>query len=101
MIRGKMDTRQVWVDDVELLPGPSQAVFNHSPDGFCWGYCGSGPSQLALALMLHFTEDEELARALYIPFKFKIVSCLNADFELDTDEIRQWIEKEKAEGQRG
>ena len=27
-----------------LAPGPSQAIRNHSPDGFAWGYGGSGPS---------------------------------------------------------
>lgn len=31
---------------------PRNDVFNHSPDGFQWGYGGSGPSQLALALTI-------------------------------------------------
>ena len=26
-------------------------LWNHSPTGFEWGYCGSGPAQLALALL--------------------------------------------------
>ena len=26
-------------------------VYNHSPDGFSWGYQGSGPAQLALAIL--------------------------------------------------
>jgi len=34
-----------------LDPGPSQALWNHSPDGFEWGYHGSGPAQLALAIL--------------------------------------------------
>lgn len=45
----------VWLDGERLDPGPSQKVHNHSPDGFSWGYGGSGPSQLALAIMLKLT----------------------------------------------
>jgi hypothetical protein len=29
---------------------PRHDLYNHSPDGFEWGYHGSGPAQLALAL---------------------------------------------------
>ena len=35
-----------------LDPFPSQAVRNHSPTGFAWGYGGSGPAQLALAILI-------------------------------------------------
>ena len=35
-----------------LDPKPSQKIWNYSPTGFEWGYGGSGPSQLALALSL-------------------------------------------------
>ncbi len=34
----------------EALP-PRNDVFNHSPDGFEWGYGGSGPGQLSLAIL--------------------------------------------------
>lgn len=34
------------------LLSPRNDVRNHSPDGFQWGYGGSGPAQLALALCL-------------------------------------------------
>jgi len=30
---------------------PRNKVRNHSPDGFEWGYAGSGPAQLALAIL--------------------------------------------------
>jgi len=34
---------------------PRNRVRNHSPDGFEWGYGGSGPAQLALAILCqHF-----------------------------------------------
>lgn len=41
----------VTVNGIETytLP-PKNDIWNHSPDGFNWGYAGSGPAQLALAL---------------------------------------------------
>jgi len=48
-----------------------------SPSGFFeWGYGGSGPAQLALALLLDYTDDEEVALAEYKAFKTEVVSQL-------------------------
>ena len=59
---------RVWLDDKLLDPKPSQKVCNHSPDGFNWGYHGSGPSQLALAIVLKLTgkagDYQEFKRAV-------------------------------------
>lgn len=41
---------------------------NHSPDGFNWGYGGSGPAQLAYALVRD-RYDKETALAYYQQFK--------------------------------
>ena len=30
--------------------------WNHSPTGFCWGYAGSGPTQLAKAMLFDFAK---------------------------------------------
>jgi hypothetical protein len=57
-LRGEVepdDTVNVWLDGKLLTPERSQEVRNHSPDGFMWGYEGSGPAQLALAIMLELT----------------------------------------------
>jgi len=51
---------------------------NHSPTGFEWGYGGSGPAQLALALIAHATGDDDLAVKLHQQFKWKVVSSLPA-----------------------
>lgn len=53
---------------------PRHDLRNHSPDGFAWGYAGSGPAQLALALVADYTGDDELALALYQDFKFAWVA---------------------------
>lgn len=44
---------------------PRLDVRNHSPTGFEWGYAGSGPAQLALALLTDALGDEERAKSLY------------------------------------
>lgn len=63
----------VYVDGVELDLAESLKVWNHSPSGFAWGYSGSGPAQLALAILLRFT-DEYTAGALHQPFKREFVA---------------------------
>ena len=78
-LRGEMASRRVWLDGKELLPGPSQKIWNHSPDGFNWGYGGSGPAQLALAICLKLTRDRDIARALHQAFKRDIIAILPQD----------------------
>jgi hypothetical protein len=60
-----------------LTPERSLELANHSPSGFEVGYCGSGPAQLALALLLDYTDDEEVALAHYTEFKTEVVSQLD------------------------
>jgi hypothetical protein len=84
MIRGFAASREVVINGIRLSPKKSQDIINHSPDGFNWGYHGSGPAQLALALLLEF-RDEAFARKYYQNFKFDVISKLplNENFELD------------------
>ncbi|GAA0262496.1 MULTISPECIES: DUF6166 domain-containing protein [Halobacterium] len=60
-----------------LTPERSLALVNHSPSGFEWGYGGSGPAQLALALLLDYTGDEAFALDHYQEFKTEVVSQLD------------------------
>jgi hypothetical protein len=58
---------------------------------FAWGYGGSGPAQLALAVLLKFT-DSRTARENYQDFKWEIISQLDqADFEVEIN-INPWLE---------
>ena len=52
VIKGIGSTRRVFINEKELKPHRSQQIVNHSPDGFNWGYAGSGSAQLALAILL-------------------------------------------------
>jgi hypothetical protein len=83
-LRGESVSRTVWLDEVELSPIKSQKVKNHSPDGFAWGYGGSGPSQLALAVMLELY-PQRIALAKYQQFKFNTIAILpvREDFDIE------------------
>lgn len=63
-------------DSKPLDPKPSQTLCNHSPDGFEWGYAGSGPAQLALAMLLDYTGDVATALRYYQPFKAEVIAGL-------------------------
>lgn len=54
-------------------------LVNHSPDGFEWGYYGSGPAQLAFAILYHFYGDEEIAKKHHQDFKDEVISTLHDD----------------------
>lgn len=91
-IKGYWETRRVCIDGVELSPAESQRIKNHSPDGFAWAYGGSGPSQLALAILLLFLPMGK-AIAFYQDFKWDVIAALPAsDFELKGEAVTKWIE---------
>lgn len=52
---------------------------NHSPDGFSWGYSGSGPAQLSLAILADFYEDDQVAMDCYQQFKDDVVAQYHED----------------------
>ena len=68
------ENQRLYVDGIEILPDESQKIRNHSPDGFAWGYAGSGPAQSALAICLHIFKNKYVAEALYQDFKSAFVA---------------------------
>ncbi len=58
---------------------PRLDLRNHSPSGFEWGYAGSGPAQLALAVLADHFGNPRQALVLYQAFKFVVVSKLPRD----------------------
>jgi Family of unknown function (DUF6166) len=66
-------------------------LWNHSPTGFEWGYGGSGPAQLALALLWDVLRSDDLACELHQAFKWEVVAKLGtANWFLRQDAVRQW-----------
>lgn len=91
MIVGIWRTREVSIDGKELSPHESQKLRNHSPDGFAWGYGGSGPAQLALAILLHYT-SAMFAMEHYQNFKWEVIASLpQSDFTLEEVAVHEWI----------
>lgn len=74
-LKAEWETKTVWLNGGELNPSRSQQVINHSPDGFNWGYGGSGAAQLALAICLELF-SEEVARSIYQDVKNKHIATL-------------------------
>ena len=64
---------------------------NHSPTGFAWGYGGSGPAQLALALLMDATQDQTLALRHYQDFKFHYVAGWGNSWSITSEEIKAFL----------
>lgn len=74
-----------------LKPELSQRFFNHSPTGFEWGYAGSGPAQLALAILLDVTRDAKLSITYHQDFKREFVAIWGDKWEITSDQVRAWL----------
>ena len=53
---------------------PRFDLYSHSPTGFEWGYGGSGPAQLALAICADHLQNDELALKVYQYFKANVIA---------------------------
>lgn len=81
--------------EVVLSACESQELINHSPNGFNWGYGGSGPAQLALGILLSATSNSDVSLRYYQDFKWEIVAKLKDTWELSQASILEWIEQQK------
>lgn len=80
----------VTVNEREL--DPRLDLHNHSPNGFEWGYDGSGPAQLSLAILADHLPHPHLALSLYQDFKREIVSGLPHErWSLTTSDIERTL----------
>lgn len=73
---GRRKRRTIIVTVNGLPLNPRFDLSNHSPTGFEWGYCGSGPAQLALALLADHLCDPQQALDLHQRFKWQVVTEL-------------------------
>jgi hypothetical protein len=88
-------------------------IVNHSPDGFNWGYKGSGPAQLSLALLADAIPNdvelknrmlpaasgkEDLVRLFAYNLLMQVVCRLHDDeWELKRSMILSWLSAKLAE----
>ncbi len=90
--------------DVRSEPlNPRLDLWNHSPDGFGFGYAGSGPAQLALAILAHYLGPgrEALAVRLHQDLKRSKIAPVNHDdtLILDSDQLAAWLRSDPSAAQ--
>ena len=99
MYRGTgLNDHRTFVTKQTLGHSPQKLPFrlelrNHSPDGFSWGYPGSAPAQLALAILAD-TAGDPIALNLYQRFKDSFTSRWQEEsFELRRDQVPAWLQE--------
>lgn len=80
---------------------PRLDLWNHSPTGFEWGYGGSGPAQLALAILADHLRDDDRASRLHQEFKWTVVAKLPHDgWTLTSAQIQHAIDSLDAKSEQ-
>lgn len=75
----------------------------HSPDGFQWGYGGSGPADLALSILTDyfirtgstFNRAKAKASSLHQDFKWDMVATVKGNLLITGEEIAAWLDARK------
>jgi hypothetical protein len=66
---------------------------NHSPDGCAWGYGGSGPAQLAYAILFDVTNDRDKSQKFYQDYKWAVISQLpRKTWTIEAEKVLDWLE---------
>lgn len=95
--RGRRDPSAQVGDEVEVIVDGESLDYRYdllsaSPSGFEWGYGGSGPAQLAIAILAH-AYDDAVAGDLYQRFKREVVSELPEEvWTLTKQDLETWRE---------
>jgi hypothetical protein len=86
-IDGSTVVRRTDADGTPRHLPPRFDLAKHSPTGFEWGYEGSGPAQLSLALLCDALGDVPLACRVYQEFKRAVVGRLGDSWILVAGDI--------------
>lgn len=97
MIQGVYHENAVYIDGARISTANSRRLRDHAPDGgVSWGYGGSGPSQLALALLLHFGATDDEALSWYREFKEEVIVPLPPEnFTMKNERVKEWVEAKR------
>lgn len=78
-----------------------QRIVCHSPDGFQWGYGGSGPADLALNMLFdyllrtHCKGARCMAVDLHQSFKWDFIARQGRELSITGAEIEKWLAAHK------
>jgi hypothetical protein len=96
---GLVTVHQEWQPPRPLDP---RFDLRRAADGLNWGYGGSGPAQLALALAADVLGDDEAARDVHQRLKARLVAGLPQDgWTLSEEQVRQAIHDTRRERGQG
>lgn len=88
---GKPGPQKVMVKQEDGVETELVHVIRHSPDGFNFGYNGSGPSDLALSILFDVLNDYTQANHLYIQFREAFVSSWKSCFSITEQQVLDWV----------
>jgi DNA-binding transcriptional regulator YiaG len=89
--------RYVTYKEVELSTHLS--LFNHSRDGFDWGYMGSGPLQLSFCI-LYEVAGEEIAKRYKTEYAKEVISKITSkDWNIEAKDVKSWVGQQKEQEQ--
>ena len=98
-IKSGIGSCQVFVKLTETNDVPLKHIIRHSPDGFQWGYGGSGPSDLALSILTDYDNRYGLKglkiNNIYQQFKEDFLVVVGKDLSISFEEIEKWLDKIK------
>lgn len=78
----------------QILTNVPHTIVRHSPTGFAWGYGGSGPADLALNILLLYT-DSPTAEEHYQSFKWAFIASMPPQGGvIKGEDIRAWLEQQ-------
>ena len=81
------------MEDLADYPLPErQDLISHSPDGLAWGYPGSGPAQLAMALLADLTGNGEYAVRHHQKLKRDVIARILGDrWTIHGEDLAGWV----------
>jgi hypothetical protein len=98
----RLNPEEKTVSPTEVLVDskPLKHYVRHSPDGFNWGYGGSGPAELARCILIDFFGEKPKAKhygvapkadRLYQKFKWAFVGHWKEQWRITSEEIENWL----------
>lgn len=92
---------RAWRIGGRTITNVEQRYIFHSPDGFEWGYGGSGPADFALNILVLFV-DISTAFWLHQNFKWEFVARLPTEGgDIPGEKILEWIRRQRPDGMDG
>ena len=86
-----------WFTQPTVHLSPRADLADNSPTGFEWGYLGSGPHQLALAILAHAAGDDEYAVHMAHSFTLDIIAHLpRTQWLIPASTVHSWMESNPA-----